>query len=288
MTEENLKNLKGKIAVITGSGSGMGRALALALAQEGARLVLADKNAAGLKETLLCLKGYPVKTWTVDVSQRKEVEKFALNAERAWGPADIVVNNAGVNSWGLVVDTSYETLEWMMNVNVWGVIYMTKSFLPQLLRRPESSIVNVSSALGLRGFYGQAGYSASKFAVRGFSEGLRQELKGTSVSVTVVYPGGVKTGIHKTSRNEYRLSPEAKERGRVEMEASLKSKPDQAAKAIVRGIKFKSPRVLVGIDARLIDLLARWMPESHDFYMDMAKQRDPFWKRMQNKNSEAK
>ncbi len=275
-----MKTLKDKTAVITGAGSGIGRALALALAGEGVRLALADKDKVGLKETLSLLKGFSARTWAVDVTKRREVENFAQKVERSLGSADIVVNNAGVNSWGLAADTSYDTMEWMMNVNVWGMIHVTKAFLPQLLQRPESSLVNVSSALGLMGFYGQAAYSASKFAVRGFSEALQQELRGTPLTVTIVYPGGVKTGIHKASRNEYRLTPEAMKQGRQEMEANLKSTPAQAAKAIVRGIRRGSPRVMVGIDARIIDLLARWLPESNGFYMELAKRRDPFWKQI--------
>jgi short-subunit dehydrogenase len=279
--EETMKTLKDKTAVITGAGSGIGRALAQALAQEGARLALADKDPAGLKETLSLLQGTPARTWKVDVSRRKEVEGFSRKAKQALGPADIVVNNAGVNSFGLVADTRYETMEWMMGVNLWGTVYMTKAFLPQLLGRPESSLVNVSSTLGLLGFYGQAAYSASKFAVRGFSEALGQELKDTSVTVTLVFPGGVKTGIHQASRNEYRLSKADMESGRKEIEAHLKSTPDQAAKAIVNGIKRGSPRVLVGMDAHFIDRLARWLPSGQDLFVDRVKRKDPFWRQIQ-------
>ncbi len=279
-----MRILKDKIAVVTGAGSGIGRALAQALAAEGSRLALADKNPAGLKQTLALTKGAGAKIFNLDVSRRKDVELFAKKVEKTIGPADIVVNNAGVNSFGLVADTSYGTLEWMINVNLWGVIHMTKAFLPQLLKRPESSLVNLSSALGLVGFYGQAAYSASKFAVRGFSESLRQELKGSSLTVTLVYPGGVKTGIHKASRNEYRLSPGEMEQGRKEMEAGLKSTPQQAAQAIIRGIQRKSARVLVGPDAKVIDLLSRWTPPGlTDLYMNLAKKRDPFWRQVKNK-----
>ncbi len=259
----------------------MGRALALTLAKEGVRLALADQNSSALKETLSLLKGSVVRTWTLDVTNRKAVEKFAAQVKRAFGPVDIVINNAGVNSWGRVADTKYETLEWMINVNVWGTIYMTKAFLPQLLSRKESSLVNISSALGLMGFYGQAGYSASKFAVRGFSEGLKHELAGSPVSVTVVYPGGVRTGIHQRSRNEYGLSSKAKETGRKEMEAGLKSTPQQAAEAIVKGIRSKKSKVLVGRDAVVIDLVSRFVPCLSGLYMSLAKKKDPFWKRVQ-------
>jgi len=259
----------------------MGRALALALAKEGVRLALADQNPSALKETLSLLKDSQVKTWMLDVTNRKAVEKFAVQVKKTFGPADIVINNAGVNSWGQVADTKYETLEWMINVNMWGTIYMTKAFLPQLLSRKESSLVNISSALGLMGFYGQAGYSASKFAVRGFSEGLRHELQGSPVSVTVVYPGGVRTGIHQRSRNEYGLSPKAKESGRKEMEEGLKSTPQQAAVAILKGIRSKSVKVLVGRDAVVIDFVSRFLPSLSGLYMSLAKKKDPFWKRVQ-------
>ena len=276
-----MRILTDKTAVVTGAGGGMGRALALALAKEGVRLALADQNPSALKETLSLLKDSQVKTWMLDVTNRKAVEKFAVQVKKTFGPADIVINNAGVNSWGQVADTKYETLEWMINVNMWGTIYMTKAFLPQLLSRKESSLVNISSALGLMGFYGQAGYSASKFAVRGFSEGLRHELQGSPVSVTVVYPGGVRTGIHQRSRNEYGLSPKAKESGRKEMEEGLKSTPQQAAVAILKGIRSKSVKVLVGRDAVVIDFVSRFLPSLSGLYMSLAKKKDPFWKRVQ-------
>ncbi|HTA77194.1 MAG TPA: SDR family NAD(P)-dependent oxidoreductase [bacterium] len=276
-----MRILTDKTAVITGAGGGMGRALALTLAKEGVRLALADQNPKALKETLSLLKGVKVKTWTLDVTNRQAVDKFAAQVKRAFGPVDILINNAGVNSWGQVADTKMQTLEWMINVNMWGTIYMTKAFLPQLLSRKESSLVNISSALGLMGFYGQAGYSASKFAVRGFSEGLQHELAGTPISVTVVYPGGVRTGIHQRSRNEYSLSSKAKETGRKEMEAGLKSTPQQAAEAIVKGIRSKKTKVLVGRDAVVIDLVSRFLPGLSGLYMNLAKKKDPFWKRVQ-------
>jgi len=276
-----MKSLKGKVAVLTGAGSGIGRALAQALAQEGSTLALADKDPAGLKETLSLLQGATAQTWNLDVSDRKAVEHFASSVERKMGPADILVNNAGVNAYGLAADTSYETLKWMMDVNFWGMVHGTQAFLPQLQGRPEASLVNVSSALGLIGFYGQSAYSASKFAVRGFTEALRLEMEETNVAVTLVFPGGVKTGIHKASRNEYHLTPQEKNQGREDMEAHLKSTPVQAAEKIVKGIKQGSQRVLIGLDARLIDYLARFLPEHYDLYMEMAKKKDPFWSRIQ-------
>ncbi|HUO57960.1 MAG TPA: SDR family NAD(P)-dependent oxidoreductase [bacterium] len=276
-----MKTLKDKLAVVTGAGSGIGQALAQSLTREGCRLALADRSAAGLKETLRGLKDARARAWVLDVTKKPAVGNFARRVEKTMGPADILVNNAGVNSYGRVADVSDETLRWMMDVNFWGLVHMTRAFLPQLLSRPESSLVNLSSALGLLGFYGQAGYSASKFAVRGFSEALAHELAGTSLKVTLVFPGGVKTGIHKASRNEYRLSPGEREKGRVEMESKLRSTAAQAAEAILRGIRRGSRRVLVGPDARLIDRLARFAPGLSDLYMKMAKKNDPFWKKLQ-------
>jgi short-subunit dehydrogenase len=278
-----MKSLKGKVAVVTGAGSGIGRALAQALAKEGSTLALADKNMDGLKETVSLLQGVEAQIWAMDVSDRKAVEHFASAVERKVGPADILINNAGVNAYGMAADTSYETLKWMMDVNFWGTVHNTQAFLPQLLGRPEASLVNVSSALGLIGFYGQSAYSASKFAVRGFTEALRQEMEETKVVVTLVFPGGVKTGIHKASRNEYHLTPQEKNQGREDMEAHLKSTPAQAAEKIVKGIKKGSQRVLIGLDAQLIDCLARFLPEHYDLYMEMAKKKDPFWSKIQKK-----
>ncbi len=263
-----MKDLRGKVAVITGAGSGIGRALAYQLYQEGVVLALADINLKGLEETENLLKrenrGTGVQIYWVDVSNREQVYDFAKNTVDSFGKIDILINNAGVSSSGEVPELTYSTLEWTININLWGVIYCTKAFLPYLTDATEASIVNVSSVYGLLGIPGQAAYCASKFAVRGFSESLRQELYDSHVTVTVVFPGGIKTNIARNSRSDYRMTPEIYEKGLQRFEESLKTTPEEAARMIVQGIRNKSPRVLIGKDARKIDFLARFKPNTYD------------------------
>jgi short-subunit dehydrogenase len=263
-----MKNLNGKIAVITGAGSGIGRALAYRLSMEQALLALADIDINGLQETQKIVttqtKPDKLKIYAVDTSNRDQVYEFAQNVIHDFGKVDILINNAGVSSSGMVQELTYDTLEWTININLWGVIYGTKAFLPYLTKRSAASIVNISSVYGLLGIPGQAAYCASKFAVRGFSEALRQELFNTNISVSIVFPGGVKTNIAKNSRTDYHLDQKTYEEGLQKFETALKTSPDEAAKKIIWGIKNKAPRILIGKDARQIDFLARFKPDSYD------------------------
>jgi len=277
--------LKDKVAVVTGAASGIGRALSMTLAANGARLALADRDESGLEETrrqVTDLAG-EVRSYRVDVSDRAAVLAFAEKAQRDFGAIDLLINNAGVSSSGRVEELSYETLEWTLGVNLWGVIHGTKAFLPHLLTRPEAGIVNVSSVYGLMGIPGQAAYCTSKFAVRGFTEALRQELHGTSVSVVLVFPGGVQTNIVKNSRSDLKLRPDELDQGKREFEASLKTTAQAAAATIVEGIRRKRPRVLIGQDAKAMDLLARLMPESYDRSIRKHMQKTGSWQRLQTR-----
>ncbi len=275
-----MKNLKDKVAVITGAGSGLGRALAQALAAEGCRLALVDKNPAGLKETLALLKGAQAQTWAVDITRREAVDRLARDAGKKLGAADLLLNNAGIDSYGRVQDAQYENMKRIMDVNVWGVIHMTQAFLPQLLGRPESALVNICSTWGLKGFAGQAIYSASKFAVRGFTEALRMEVKGGPLNVIAVFPGGMKTRIQHSAIKEYPLSKDEVRRTTDEMSAKLKSDPSHAAQVIVEGVKRGKSRVLISLDAVVIDAVARLFPGGGDFLWDWLKSRNPFWHKM--------
>ncbi len=263
-----MKDLHGKVAVITGAGSGIGRALAYRLYREEVALALADIDLQELKKTEELLqkenRGIRLQIYPVDVSNRERVYDFAKNVADSFGKVDILINNAGVSSSGKVLELTYGTLEWTININLWGVIYCTKAFLPYLANATEASIVNVSSVYGLLGIPGQAAYCASKFAVRGFSESLRQELYGSHISVTVVFPGGIKTNIARNSRSDYKIAPETYEKALQRFEESLKTTPEEAARLIIQGIKNKSPRVLIGKDARKIDFLARLKPNTYD------------------------
>lgn len=261
-----MKNLKGKTAVVTGAGSGIGRALAQQLAALGVNLALTDINQSGLDDTMGLISDEPIqaKSYQVDVSNRQAVQALADQVIRDLGSVDILINNAGVSSSGPVLDLSYDLLEWTININLWGVIHGVKAFLPHLLTRPEAAVVNVSSVFGLMGIPGQAAYCTSKFAVRGFTESLRQEMFGTPVAVTVVFPGGVRTPIARNSRTDYEVDPEIMEMAHQSFQAMAKTSPEEAALAIIEGIRKKKPRVLIGKDARGMDRLARYAPNGYD------------------------
>lgn len=262
-----MKELQGKVVVVTGAGSGIGRALAFALSKEKAVLALADIDPDGLQATqreIGANTGRESRIYPVDVAKREQVSEFAQKVNRDFGKVDLVINNAGVSSSGRVHELTYDTLEWTININLWGVIHGTKAFLPHLMERPEAGIVNISSVYGLLGIAGQAAYCTSKFAVRGFTESLRQELSNTNIFVTLVFPGGIKTNIAKNSRTDYSVDEETYRKGLQQFETMLKTSPEEAAQAIINGIKHKSPRVLIGKDARQIDFLARFNPNSYD------------------------
>jgi butyryl-CoA dehydrogenase len=262
-----MKDLQDKVVVVTGAGSGIGRALALALGKEKAMLALADIDPDGLQATqreVGASTGRESKIYRVDVANREQVSEFAGNVFRDFGKVDLVINNAGVSSSGGVQELTYDTLEWTININLWGVIHSTKAFLPQLMERPEAGIVNISSVYGLLGIPGQAAYCTSKFAVRGFTESLRQDLSHTNIFVTLVFPGGIKTNIAKNSRTDYPVDRETYQKGLQKFETLLKTTAEQAAQTIIGGIKRKSSRVLIGKDARRIDFLARFNPNSFD------------------------
>lgn len=260
-----MRDLGSKVAVITGAASGIGRALAIRLAAEGARLVLADKDRAGLEATAMACRGASaLETVELDVARRDCVFDAAAFVVRTFGGVDVVVNNAGVSSSGQITELTHETLQWTIDINLWGVIHGTMAFLPHLLHRGRANLVNVSSVYGLIGVPGQAAYCASKFAVRGFTEAVRQDLRGTGVAVTLVFPGGVRTRIVQNSRTDSSLPVEEQARLRARFEHSLGTSADEAAEAIVRGIRRDAPRVLIGRDARGIDLLARLKPGTYD------------------------
>lgn len=255
--------LHGKVAVVTGAGSGIGRALAVALASRGCKLALADINTEGLKEAAA---GLPPTTLlqTLDVSDRAAVEAFAAKVVAHFGAAHVVVNNAGVDVSNAVKALSFEDFEWLMGINFWGVVYGSKAFLPKLLDQKDGVIVNISSVLGLVATPSQAAYCSAKFAVRGFTECLRQELAGSGVRAICVHPGGVKTNIVRSARF-YESSD-----GSTDREATVRNfdrlamtTAEKAADIIVRGIENGSPRVLVGPDARVIDWVQRLLPTNY-------------------------
>lgn len=257
-----MKNLQGKTAVITGAGSGIGRALAVGLAHHGCRLALTDINEESLAETKKQMST-GCDTWVVDVADRQAMQKFASECLDSLGVVDIVVNNAGVSLEGDFIHATYTDLEWILGINLWGVIYGCKEFLPHLVERPEASLVNISSVFGLISYPGQAAYNISKFGVRGLSEALRQELKDTGVTVTSVHPGGIKTNIARQARMPNRTDDERREIA-DQADKMFLTTPESAAKTIIKGIRAKKSKVLVGPDAYVIDRLQRSAPTTYD------------------------
>lgn len=256
-----MKLIPGTIAVVTGAGSGIGRALALNLAAKGCALALADITPDALAETAaLAGPAAKITTHNVDVADPQAVERFAGEVVERHGGAQLLINNAGVALGGAFSEVSLADFAWLMGINFWGAVYGCKTFLPILQRQPAAHIVNLSSVYGLVAPPGQSAYAASKFAVRGFTEALRGELRGTAIHVSCVHPGGVRTNIARNARSAVRMDP-AQAKAAVEyFERTLRMPPEQAAAIIVRGIERNKPRILVGNDARLIDALARLAP----------------------------
>ncbi|HQR26743.1 MAG TPA: SDR family NAD(P)-dependent oxidoreductase [Nocardioides sp.] len=255
-----MRTFQDRVVVITGAGSGIGRALALELASRGALLALSDVDETGLgvTEALLGEAGArAVRTDRVDVSDRAAVAAYAETVAGHYGRVNVIVNNAGVALTGDLVDLSYEDLDWIVGVNFWGVVHGTKAFLPHLLASGEGHVVNMSSLFGLIAVPSQSAYNATKFAVRGLSEALRQEMlvAGHPVGVTVVHPGGVKTAIARNSR----VADPSKhaETARLFDEKLASMEPARAAEIIVKAVLRNKARVLVGLDAHALHQFAR-------------------------------
>jgi NAD(P)-dependent dehydrogenase (short-subunit alcohol dehydrogenase family) len=255
-----MRNIQDAVAVITGAGSGIGQALAVNLASQGAQLALADVNAAGLEETRKLTGAAIVRTYVVDVSVPSAMQNFARSVESDFGRASLLVNNAGVALYGMFAELSIEEMEWLMGINFWGVVYGCKFFLPLLERQPDAHIVNLSSVFGLIGPPGQIAYCSSKFAVRGFSECLREELRGTHVKVSCVHPAGIATRIAETARIGEGTRAADLARDRERFANALTISPAQAAEVIVRGVVAGKNRILIGRDAYFIDTLQRLLP----------------------------
>jgi NAD(P)-dependent dehydrogenase (short-subunit alcohol dehydrogenase family) len=265
-----MKSFTNKRVVVTGAGSGIGRALALQLDKEGAVLALSDINAENLAETVELLSR-PCYSEALDVSNRDAVYKHADNVRAELGDVELVINNAGVALAQTVSQMEYDDFDWVMSINFWGTVYGTKAFLPQLMRHKESAVVNVSSIFGLVGIPTQSAYNASKFAVRGFTESLMTELAGSPVSVYCVHPGGVKTAIAKHARHYVGpTGSTAHGRDSELFEKIAISTPEKAANTILKGVKKNNQRILIGPDARVVDLLQRLLPSGYKQVISVA------------------
>ncbi|WP_315718299.1 MULTISPECIES: SDR family NAD(P)-dependent oxidoreductase [unclassified Bradyrhizobium] len=260
--------IRGASAAVTGAASGIGRALAQELAARGCDLALADRDEAGLASLAaeLTASGRKVTTHRLDVSDVAAVTQFAVDATRAHPGLNIVVNNAGVALFGSFAEIDQAEMEWLFNINFWGVVHGTRAFLPHLSRQREAHVVNLSSIFGIIAPPGQSAYAAAKFAVRGFSESLRHELTaaGSPVRLSVVHPGGIATAIARNARAGQGMTDNARRVQAIErFERLARTSPRDAALRIIEGIERNEPRILIGGDARFMDLLQRFMPATY-------------------------
>ena len=268
--------IKGSAAAITGAASGIGRALALELAVRGCDLALADRDEAGMQAVaaeIAKAHARKVSIHRVDVAEPGEVSDFARAAIAAHPGLNILVNNAGVALLGQFTEIDQAQMDWLMNINFWGVVHATRAFLPHLALEPAAHIVNLSSIFGIVAPPGQTAYAAAKFAVRGFSESLRHELQmaNSPVRLSVVHPGGVATNIARNARTGSLMADNARRAEAIDRFDKIATKsPGAAAMRIIHGIERNEPRLLIGSDARFMDLLQRFRPTA--YWAVMARQ----------------
>jgi short-subunit dehydrogenase len=261
--------IRGSAAAVTGAASGIGRALALELAARGCDLALADRDEAGLQGVAAEIgHSHPqqVTLHRVDVGEPAQIAEFAQAAIAAHPGLNILINNAGVTLMGQFHEVDQAEMDWLMNINFWGVVHGTRAFLPHLSGRREAHIVNLSSLFGLIAPPGQTAYVAAKFAVRGFSESLRHELQaaGSPVRMSVVHPGGVATNIVRNARSGTGITDNTRRAQAIErFDRLAKTTPQAAALRIIVGIENNQPRILIGNDARFMDLLQRLRPATY-------------------------
>jgi NADP-dependent 3-hydroxy acid dehydrogenase YdfG len=254
-----MEGFAGKVAVVTGAGSGIGQALAIELARSGASVAISDIDTEGLATTEERLKaiGAPVKADRLDVTEREAFELYADSVKAQFGKVNQIYNNAGIAFAGDVEASQFKDIERVMDVDFWGVVNGTKVFLPHLIASGDGHVINVSSVFGLFSVPGQAAYNAAKFAVRGFTEALRQEMAvaGHPVKVTTVHPGGIKTNI---VRNMATVESVNKDELSETFDKKLaNTTPQKAARIILDGVRKNKARVLVGPDAKALDLIVR-------------------------------
>jgi short-subunit dehydrogenase len=258
-----MRSFQGKIVVITGAASGIGEALAKGMAAQGARLMLADIDAAGLERVCAALRtqGCDAHAWVTDTGSEAAIFELAAQTLAKLGPADVVINNAGVGLIAPVEKLPTADAHWLMNINFWGVVHGCQAFLPQLRTRSDAVLVNISSIFAMVSIPTQSIYNASKAAVRGFSDALREELRDTPVRVLCVHPGGIKTNIANKARiTDSSMVADSDQQLRDNFLKVARTTPEQAALVIMRAIAGGKTRVLIGPDAKLMDFLYRLAP----------------------------
>lgn len=254
-----MEGFAGKVVVVTGAGSGIGQALAVELGRRGAKVAISDVDTEGLAVTEEKLKaiGAPVKADRLDVTEREAFLLYADEVKAHFGKVNQIYNNAGIAFTGDVEISQFKDIERVMDVDFWGVVNGTKAFLPHLIESGDGHVVNVSSLFGIFSVPGQSAYNAAKFAVRGFTESLRQEMlaKQHPVAVTCVHPGGIKTAIARNATAAEGL--DARELAQAFDKKLAKTTPERAAKIILEAVRKKKARVLVGPDAKVLDVVVR-------------------------------
>ena len=258
-----MKELRGRVAAITGAGSGIGRALAVELSRRGCHLALSDVDDEGLAATVVACggRGVEVSSQHVDVADRAAVYAWADQVVADHGRVNLIVNNAGVAMSATVESMSYGDLEWLMDIDFWGVVYGTKAFLPHLKASGEGHVVNISSVFGLVGIPTQSAYNSAKFGVWGCpaSRRIARAPQRCGVSATVVHPGGIRTDIARNARIDPSTAAMAgdPEKARTEFERALRTSPEAAAEQILRAVLRNRRRALVGTDAVVLDAVSR-------------------------------
>lgn len=255
-----MKSVRGRVAVVTGGGSGIGRSTCEALARGGCHIAVVDIDLAAAEATAAIVRrhGAVASTHPVDIRDAAAVTALPEAVSGAHGSCHILVNNAGVVTAGTFQHESDDDLRWIIDTNIWGMLHLTRAFLPVLQRADDAHIVNLSSMVGLVGMPYNTSYALTKGAVRSFSEALRSELLPSGIGVTVVFPGSIRTNITQAARGTHANALGAM--GRHRLANRLLLDPDVVARRIVRGIEHNRPRVVVGPDARLLDLLSRIYP----------------------------
>lgn len=255
-----MKGFAGKVAVVTGAGSGIGQALAIELARSGAKVAISDVDTEGLAQTEEQLKaiGAPVKADRLDVTEREAFLAYADEVAEHFGKVNQIYNNAGIAFTGDIEVSQFKDIERVMDVDFWGVVNGTKAFLPHVIASGDGHVINISSVFGLFSVPGQAAYNSAKFAVRGFTEALRQEmvLARHPVAVTTVHPGGIKTAIARNATAAEGLDSE--QLAKLFDKRLARTSPQRAAEVILDAVRKKKARVLVGTDAKLLDMMVRF------------------------------
>lgn len=270
-----MQGFAGKVAVVTGAGSGIGQALAMGLGRSGASLAICDVDAEGLAQTEQQLEalGVRVKADRIDVTERERFLLYADEVNEHFGKVNQIYNNAGIGHTGDVEVEQFKDIERVMDVDFWGVVNGTKAFLPHLIASGDGHVVNISSIFGLFSVPGYSAYNSAKFAVRGYTEALRQEMRiqGRPVKVTAVHPGGVKTAIARNSTVADGLDRD----GLAEFfdKRLANTSPEKAARIILEGVRKNKARVLVGPDAVALDLMVRTTGSGYQRLVELAVSR---------------